>query len=103
MRLVVGSAKVTSGGSAVRVSTDSYGRIVAFSFTARVNNLPMFIGTSSALSSANGYSVSSRGYFPPSGEMFTVPVGKGIAPSTFWVNASADTTDRIDFAFLVEP
>lgn len=103
MRWVFGSAGVTSGGSAVRISTDSYGRIVAFAFTYHAfNALPMYLGSDSTVSSANGHSISSTGRFPDDG-MFTVPVGKGLAPSTFWVNASADTTDKLDYSFLVEP
>jgi len=107
MRFLFTSTKVSSGGSAVQVSTDSMSRVIAFTFTSRLNNLPMYIGNSSAVSSANGFTVSSRGFFPPSGEMFTMPVEqgriKGRPPSDFWVNASSDTTDRLDGAFLVEP
>ena len=107
MRFIFTSTKVSSGGSAVQVSTDSMSRVIAFTFTSRANNLPMFIGNSSTLSSANGFTVSSRGFFPPSGELFTVPSEhgqqKGFRPSTFWINASADTTDRLDGVMLVEP
>ena len=107
MRFIFTSTKVSSGGSAAQVSTDSMSRVIAFSFTSRANNLPMFIGNSSAVSSANGFTVSSRGFFPPSGEMFTMPMEdgkpKGLKPSSFWVNASSDTTDRLDGAMLVEP
>ena len=107
MRFIFTSTKVSSGGSAVQVSTDSMSRVIAFTFTSRANNLPMFIGNSSTLSSANGFTVSSRGFFPPSGEMFTMPTEhgkpKGFAPSSFWINASADTTDRLDGVMLVEP
>ena len=107
MRFLFTSTKISSGGSAVQVSTDSMSRVIAFTFTARANNLPMYIGNSSALSSANGFTVSSRGFFPPSGEMFTMPVEqgriKGRPPSDFWVNSSPSTPDKIDGAFLVEP
>ena len=108
MRFLFTATNVSSGGSAARVSTDNMSRVIAFTFRARVGNgARMTLGNSSTVSSANGYSISSTGTFPPNGEMFTMPVEqgriKGRPPSDFWVNASASSTDRLDGAFLIEP
>ena len=109
MRLLFTTTNVSSGGSAVQISSDSMGRIIAFTFRARVGNgARVFIGNSSVVSSAgSGYSISSTGTFPPDGSMFAVPSEhgkpKGFAPSSLWMNASASSTDRLDGAFLIEP
>src|SRR3990167_4723477 len=108
MRLIFTTTNVSSGGSAVQISSDSMGRIIAFTFRARVGNgARVFIGNSSVSSAGSGYSISSTGLFPPDGSMFTVPSEhgqqKGFRPSTLWMNASASSTDKLDGAFLVEP
>ena len=80
-------------------------RVLAFTVRARQGNaaVTMYFGHSSALSSVQGFALSSGEVFPRSGEVFTVPAGKGLRASDFWVNASASTTARLDHAMLVEP
>jgi len=106
VRILMGSANVPTAGTAVQVSSDSVGRVVEFLFRVRpgnTGNVNMYLGTSSTLSSVGGWSLSSATSFPISGDFFTVPAGKGLRPTDFWVNSSGSTTNRMDWSLVVEP
>lgn len=115
MRVLFGSTNLSTAGTAVQLRNDSNTRCIMLKVRLRGNNSgeTMWIGNSSAVSSASGFQVSTTNPFDAgTGEdlELTFPVRQGsggrdvtgVVPSTFWVNSST-TTARLDHVMVVQP
>jgi len=116
MRVLFGSTTLSTAGTAVQLrTTDSAMRCIIFSATIRGNNSgeSVWIGHSSAVSSASGWELSTKNPFAAGTSQdfnITFPVRQGggqnvttgVTPATFWMNSST-TTARLDHVMVVVP
>ena len=100
MRILLSTANLSSAATPVQISTDGIGRLSFVQFTNR-SAVPVYLGHSSAVSSAAGYKISSAGgNWPSTGPLYFNATR--VAPSAFWFTSSA-STGKLDYAFGVEP
>ena len=99
-RVLFVTSNLTAAATAVQLSSDAIGRVTTFQATNR-SAVPVYLGNSSAVSSANGYKLSSAGgTFPSTGPLYFNATR--VAPSAFWFNSSA-SAGKLDHMMVVEP